>query len=81
MVGGKRGDRRDDDAVARATNKQRPIAVPHVGVDLAPGLNICFDSSSSLRNYGCFHPCYCPTAQSDQAYPMAYDAEDCLCFA
>ena len=39
MVGGKRGDRRDDDAVARATNKQRPIAVPHVRVDLAPGLN------------------------------------------
>ena len=48
MVGGKRGDRRDDDAVARATNKQRPIAVPHVGVDLAPGLNICFDPSSKL---------------------------------
>ena len=41
---------------------------------------ICFDPSSPLRNYGCFHPCYCPTAQSDQAYPMAYDAEDCLCF-
>lgn len=28
-------DRRDDDAVARATNKQRPIADPHVDVDVA----------------------------------------------
>ena len=28
-------NRRDDDAVARATNKQRPIADPHVDVGVA----------------------------------------------